>query len=158
MSRIAASTLVLVALVAAVAGYVLTDTFLGTVPSVGWAWVTLLAVAVVDAVWAFRIRSAIEGGTVGQDRSQMHPVTVARSAALGQASAVLGAAAGGAGAGLVLVFLPRLGALAMAREELPSSVALLVTGALLVAAGLFLEASCATPPGDDEAEGLAATT
>lgn len=158
MGRVAVSTLVLVALVAAVAAYVLTGTFLGSMPPVGWAWVSLLVVAVVDLVWALRIRAAISDGTVGQDRSQMHPVTIAHAAALGQASAVLGAASGGLGAGLVLFFLPRLGELAVARAELPPSVAVLVSGALLLAAGLFLESSCATPPQDDDADGLAATT
>lgn len=158
MTRVAVSTLLLVALVAAVAAFVLTDAFLGSMPPVGWAWVTLLVVAMVDVVWALRIRAAISGGTVGQDRSQMHPVTIARAVALGQASAVLGAAAGGLGAGLVLYFLPRLGELAVARAELPASVAVLVSGALLVAAGLFLESSCATPPTEDDADGLAATT
>ena len=158
MTRIAVSTLVLVALVAAVAAFVLTDAFLGSMPSAGWSWVTLLAVAAVNAVWAVRIRAAISGGRVGQDRSQLHPVTIARAVALGQASAVLGAAAGGFGVGLVLYFLPRLGELAAAQSELPPSVAALVCGALLLAAGLFLESSCTTPPEDDEPDGLAATT
>ncbi len=158
MSRVPVSTLVLVAIVLAVAAYVLTGSFLGSMPPIGWGWVTLLVVAVVDAVLAVRIRSAIGEDRVGQDRSQLHPVTIARSLALGQASAVLGAAAGGAGAGLALYFLPRLGELAVAAVELPASIAVLVSGALLVAAGLFLESSCATPPSDDETEGLAAAT
>ena len=37
MTRIAVSTLVLVALVAAVAAFVLTDAFLGSMPSAGWS-------------------------------------------------------------------------------------------------------------------------
>lgn len=158
MGRVAPSTLILVALVLAVAAYVLGGTFLGVLPPVGWGWVTLLVVAVVDAVLAMRIRSAISDGRVGQDRSQMHPVTIARALALGQASAVLGAAATGVGTGLAVYFLGRLGELAAARTELPASIAVLVAGALLVAAGLFLESSCARPPSDDDAEGLAATT
>lgn len=155
MTRVAKSTLALVAIVAAVAAYVLTGTFLGSMPSVGFGWVTLLAVAALDVLLALRIRAAISDGGVGQDRSQMHPLTIARSAALGQASAVLGSAAGGVGAGLCLYFLPRLGELAVAGAELPASVAVLVSGAVLVGAGLFLEAACETPPDDDETAGLA---
>lgn len=155
MTRVARSTLALVALVAAVAGFVLTDTFLGSVTPVGFGWVTLVAVAAVDVLLALRIRAAIADGGVGQDRSQMHPLTIARSAALGQASAVLGAAAAGVGAGLTLYFLSRLGDLAIAGAELPASVAVLASGAGLVAAGLFLESACETPPDDEENGGLA---
>lgn len=155
MTRVARSTLALVALVAAVAAYVLTGSFLGAVTPIGFGWVTLLAVAAVDVLLALRIRAAISDGGVGQDRSQMHPLTIARSAALGQASAVLGAVATGVGVGLTLYFLSRFGDLAIAGEELPASVAVLVSGAVLVGAGLFLESTCETPPDDDENGGLA---
>ena len=158
MTRIAVSTLVLVALVAAVAGYVLTGSFLGSLPPIGIGWVTLVGVAAVDILLAVRIRGAISGNSVGQDRSQMHPLTIARSAALGQASAVLGSAATGVGAGLSLFFLLRLGELAVAEQELPAAVAVLVSGAVLIGAGLFLEASCQTPPDEDEHNGLAQPT
>lgn len=158
MRRIAPSTLALVAVVAAVAAYFLTGTFLGSMPPIGFGWITLLVVAVVDVLLALRIRAALSDGGVGQDRSQMHPLTIARCAALGQASAVLGSAAGGLGVGLTLYFLPRLGDLAAASDELPAAVAVLVSGALLVAAGLFLESSCETPPDDDDTGGLAQPT
>lgn len=158
MARIAYSTLLLIALVAGVASYVLAGSFLGVLPPIGWGWVTLPVVALIDLVLALRVRSAIDDGGVGQDRSQMHPLTIARCAALGQASAVLGSAAGGLGTGLVLYFLPRLGELAAAGDELPASAAVLVSGALLVGAGLFLESACRTPPQDDDARGLAQPT
>ena len=155
MNRVAKSTLALVAVVAAVAAYLLNGTFFGSLPPIGFGWVTLLAVTVVDVLLALRIRAAISDGGVGQDRSQMHPLTVARSAALGQASAVLGAVASGIGAGLALYYLQRLGELAVAGVELSASVAVLVSGVVLVGAGLFLESSCETPPDDDENGGLA---
>ncbi len=158
MSRIPVSTLALVALVAAVAGYVLTGSFLGSLPPIGFGWVTLLVVAAVDVLLAVRIRGAISDGAVGQDRSQMHPLTIARSAALGQASAVLGAVTAGLGVGLSLFYLLRLGELAVAGQELPAAVAVLVSGAVLVGAGLFLESSCRTPPDEDEQNGLAQPT
>lgn len=158
MARIAISTLALVALVVAVAAYVLTGTFLGSMPPIGFGWVTLIVVAAIDILLALRIRGAITDNSVGQDRSQMHPLTIARSAALGQASAVLGAAATGVGAGLSLFFLLRLGELAVADQEFPASLAVLVSGGVLVGAGLFLEASCQTPPDEDEHNGLAQPT
>lgn len=158
MSRIAPSTLVLVALVAAVAAFVLTGTFLGSLPAIGWGWVTLLVVAVIDVVLALRVRTAVSDGGVGLDRSQMNPLTIARCAALGQASAVLGSVAAGLGAGLVLFFVPRLGDLAAADEELPASIAVLVSGLVLVAAGLFLESACSAPPSDDEPDGATRVT
>ena len=55
--------------------------------------------------------------------------------------------------GLGLFFLLRLGDLAVADRELPAAVAVLVSGAVLVGAGLFLEASCQTPPDEDEHNG-----
>lgn len=158
MARIAISTLALVALVVAVAAYVLTGTFLGSMPPIGFGWVTLIVVAAIDILLALRIRGAITDNSVGQDRSQMHPLTIARSAALGQASAVLGAAATGLGVGLSLFFLLRLGELAVADQEFPASLAVLVSGGVLVGAGLFLEASCQTPPDEDEHNGLAQPT
>lgn len=158
MTRIAISTLALVALVAAVAAYVLVGAFLGSMPPIGFGWVTLVVVAAIDIVLSLRIRGAISGNSVGQDRSQMHPLTIARSAALGQASAVLGAAATGVGAGLSLFFLLRLGELAVADQELPAALAVVVSGGVLVGAGLFLEASCQTPPDEDEHNGLAQPT
>ena len=96
MTRVAKSTLALVALVAAVAAYVLVDAVLGSMPPIGFGWVTLLVVAAVDVLLAIRIRAAISDGGVGQDRSQMHPLTIARCAALGQASATGSRAAGAA--------------------------------------------------------------
>lgn len=158
MTRIAISTLVLVALVAAVAAFVLTGAFLGSLPPLGWGWVTLLVVAVIDVVLALRIRAAVSDGGIGQDRSQMHPLTIARCAALGQASAVLGSAAGGLGVGWTLYFVPRLGELAAANDELPASIAVLVSGLVLVAAGLYLESECSTPPTEDEPDGAARAT
>lgn len=158
MARVAVSTLALVALVTAVAAYVLTGRFLGSMTPIGLGWVTLVVVAAVDVLLAVRIRSSISDNSVGQDRSQMHPLTIARSAALGQASAVLGSAATGFGVGLSLFFLVRLGELAVAGQELPAAVAVLVSGGVLVGAGLFLEASCQTPPDEDEHSGLAQQT
>ena len=67
MTRIAVSTLVLVALVAGVGAYVLTGSFLGSMTPIGWGWVTLLVMALVDLLLALRIRSAIDDGGVGQD-------------------------------------------------------------------------------------------
>ena len=152
VQRLRWSTLALVALVAAAAGAVLGGEFFGSLPRLGWGWVTLVLVALFDVVLALRIRSAIARGRVGQDRSQIHPVTIARSLALGQASAVLGALAGGVGAGFSVFLAYRMGDLAAARDELPAAIAVAVSGALLAGCGLWLEASCSTPPEDPEAE------
>ena len=71
MARIAVSTLVLVALVAGVAAYFLTGSLLGSLPPLGWGWVTLPVVAVIDLLLALRVRSAISDGGVGQDRRRL---------------------------------------------------------------------------------------
>ena len=69
MTRVAKSTLVLVALVAAVAAYVLTGSFLGAVTPIGFGWVTLVAIAVVDVLLSLRIRAAISDESSTAPRS-----------------------------------------------------------------------------------------
>jgi len=149
VQRLSRVTLGLVALVCAVAGHALTSALLGAPPRLGWGWLTLLLVAAVDLWLALRIRRAVRENRVGQDHRQVHPLSVARGLALGQASAVLGAIGGGLGVGLSTFCATRLGDLAAAGEELPYAIGLAVSGGLLTAAGLFLEASCETPPGED---------
>lgn len=158
MNRIAISSLTLAAVVTGVATFVLVQSYFGLLPPVGWTAVSGLLVAVVNLVLALRVRRAVSDGGIGFDRSQMHPVTVSRYLALGQATAALGALLTGFGAGLSAYFGLNAEVLASAREELPAAIAVLVGGVAAVAAGIFLERSCEHSSGDDAgADGASAT-
>ena len=145
--------LVLGAAVVAVAAYMVVGAFLG---SISFHWSDLLFPWILAAVcsWAARrVRSAREDGHgIGQDPSQMHPLTVARWLTVGTASAWLGALLAGGYLGVCAWLLPQWGRLAAAAQDGPIVVARAVTGVGLAAAGVFLERSCQAPPGDDGPE------
>lgn len=153
MNRLAWSSLVLAAVVTAVATFVLVQSYFGLLPPVGWSAVSALLVAGVNLVLALRVRKAVADRGVGFDRSQMHPVTVSRYLALGQATAVLGALLAGFGAGLSVYLGLNASVLAAAQEELPAAIAVLVGGTAAVAAGLFLERACEDPSDEYPSDG-----
>ncbi|WP_448852748.1 DUF3180 domain-containing protein [Corynebacterium sp. 335C] len=144
--------LVIAAAVVAAAAYMIVGTFLG---AIAFHWTDLLFPWVLAAVCAWaarRVREAVEERGIGQDRSQMHPLTVARWLTVGTASAWLGALLAGGYLGVAVWLLPQWGRLAAATAEGPVVVAGAVTGVALAAAGLHLERCCQAPPGDDGPE------
>lgn len=110
--------------------------------------VALWIIAGVAAVTAVAVRRRISDGEVGQDRSQMSPVFIARAAVLGKACAWLGAFLGGAYLGLTCYVLIKYPDLLAAQEDAPGAVVCLATGAGVAVAGVVLERCCLVPPGD----------
>ncbi|WP_075693105.1 DUF3180 family protein [Corynebacterium sphenisci] len=96
------------------------------------------------------VRRVLAEERVGQDRSQVHPLTIARLCTAGSAAAWLGAVLGGAYAGAAAWLLPRWGVLAAVAEEGPTVLVGVATGTALAAAGLWLERSCRVPPEDGD--------
>lgn len=144
------ASLLVAALVFALAGYLLYGRFHGDIGPRSWwdllfPWV--LAVTCVAA--ARRIRSALDDGRVGQDSSQIQPLVMARWLIVGTASAWLGAVLTGLYAGALVWAIPRWAELAAAAEDGPILVVGAVSGVALSAAGLWLERSCQVPPDDD---------
>lgn len=138
------------ALVFAVAWFLVTSRFFGSMaPRSYWEllfpWV-LTAVCLFAARW---VRSAIDDERVGQDRSQVAPLVLARWLVVGTASAWLGAVLLGVNVGGLLWALPRWSELAAAAEDGPVAAVGALTGLALVAAGLWLERACRIPPDDD---------
>ncbi|MDO5669842.1 MAG: DUF3180 domain-containing protein [Corynebacterium sp.] len=115
--------------------------------------VTLWVMTIVCIALAWRVRDRKGDGGIGQDRSQLSPVTAAQFLVIGKASAWTGAVIGGAYLGMATYIIPRAGDLIAAADDLPGVLASTVGGVALAAAGLYLERHCETPP---PAEGEAA--
>ena len=112
-----------------------------------YAAVTAGLMAVFELVLARVISQKVRGVTRGR---QMHPIQIARAAALAKASSLAGALLLGLYAGFFTWLLPRSDRVAAANDD--ALVAGVSGGAclLLVIAALLLERACRTPkPRDD---------
>ncbi|MFT3660189.1 MAG: DUF3180 domain-containing protein [Gordonia sp. (in: high G+C Gram-positive bacteria)] len=138
--------------IAAVTGvllWVVARYYYGGFPSLPWpASLILYLLAGLEVMIAFLVRSRVANRKVGPGEGQLHPINVARSAALAKASAVLGAIALGGWSGL-LVFLLSRRYLDVAVADLPAAVVGAVGGLLLAAAALWLEYCCRAPDDPD---------
>ncbi|MDV7199521.1 DUF3180 family protein [Rhodococcus kroppenstedtii] len=146
--------LAVIAVTAAVAAWLLIRTFYGTVPPIfPFAGASLYPVAVVLVVVGVVVRSRLRSRRIGPGPGQLHPITVARAAALAKAAALVGAAAAGVWAGVLVHLVPLRGVLRAASEDLPGVVVGAVAGVVTVGAALWVEHCCRTPdePGDDPA-------
>ncbi|MDT8910963.1 DUF3180 domain-containing protein [Amycolatopsis sp. PS_44_ISF1] len=142
--------------VAAVLGLVLTyvvfQLVYGDLPPLPLlAGVTFAVLAVIEAILAYSIRSRIRAGRV------VGAIRIARSVALAKASSLAGAFMTGAWVAAFAYVFPRRDELVAAGSDSRSAVAGAVSSALLVAAGLWLEHCCRTPPGSDRDRGRGAT-
>lgn len=124
--------------------------FYGSMASVPVAVsVTLWVMAVVCLVIAAKVRTRRKDGRIGQDRSQLNPITAAQFLVIGKASAWTGAVIGGLYTGMAAWVIPRAGDLVAAASDIPGVVASALGGVVLSGAGVFLERSCEVPPPAD---------
>ncbi|MCF8604048.1 DUF3180 domain-containing protein [Gordonia sp. HY442] len=141
--------LAVIALVAAVALWILIRYNYGAFPSLPWpAGVFLYLLAAIEFVTGFLVRARVAGRDIGRARGQLHPIAAARVMVLGKASAILGAIATGGWVG-ILVFLMTNGVLDAARADRPAAVVGAIGGVLLTAAALWLEHCCRAPDDPD---------
>ena len=106
------------AVLAAVVGYMLVVLLYRYFPPIDvWTGLSLLAVAVVEAGWAFYVRAKINDGEIGDARGWLHPLTVARSVLIAKASAWVGALVLGWWIAVLVYLLPRRSTLRVARED-----------------------------------------
>lgn len=103
----------------------------------------VLALGVVVLVTALALRSRLSAG-----QRRPHPLSMARMAVLGKASAHVGPIVGGIYAGYALILLPTLD-IADRRERAVLASIAVVAALLLTGAGLLLERTCRVR-GDDE--------
>lgn len=111
------------------------------------AGVVLLVLAAAEAILAWSLKARIERRPGSKP---VQPLVAARAVALAQASALAGAMMGGAWLGLLGYLLPRRDELAAAAEDTPATVVGLISAGALVAAALWLQHCCRTPPEDDD--------
>lgn len=120
-------------------------------PVTAVACASLYPVAVGEAALAFVIRARVRDHNVGPDPRQLHPITVARAAALAKASAQVGSLAAGVWLGFLLWVLSQRATLHAAAADTPGAFVGVGAGVALVIAALWLEYCCRAPvPPPDE--------
>ena len=107
--------------------------------------VSLLAVALAEAGWAFYVRAKINEGRIGDGPGWLHPLAVARSVLIAKASAWVGALVLGWWLGVLTYLLPRRSTLRVAGEDTAGAVVAAVCALALVAAALWLQHCCKSP-------------
>lgn len=138
-----------VSFVIAAATAILYNRYFGTWGSKSWQDLTFPWILTIVCAFAARwVRATLKDNKVGQDRSQVQPLTLSRWLIVGTAAAWLGGIVGGINLGGVLWALPRWQTLTAAATDGPIFIVGVFTGLLLAAAGLWLEKECQLPPED----------
>ncbi|KAF0836542.1 DUF3180 domain-containing protein [Nocardia caishijiensis] len=125
-----------------------------TFPSISVAaGASLLPVAAIEAALGFVIKNKIAEERIGDGSGELHPINVARAAALAKASLQVGSLAAGVWLGFLLWVFPQRGTVTAAAADSPGAVVGLLAGSALVAAALWLEHCCRAPdePPDEPA-------
>jgi hypothetical protein len=110
-----------------------------------WTGLSLLAVAVGEALWARYVRTKINNGEIGDGPGWLHPLAVARSVTIAKASAWVGALVLGWWVGVLVYLLPRRSWLRAAAEDTSGTVVAAVSALALVVAALWLQHCCKSP-------------
>ena|SRR6185436_12501036 len=114
-------------------------------PITVWTGLSLLAVGIAEAGWAFYIRSKINDGEIGDGAGRLHPLAVARSVTIAKASAWVGALTLGWWLGVLVYLLPRRATLQVAGEDTAGTVVAAACALALVIAALWLQHCCKSP-------------
>jgi hypothetical protein len=155
------STLVIIAVVCAAAGWVLLRAVYAKLPPLPWTGVPALLIAAVAEAWTGRdLRARIAGPRRGsgqgargsgqgtRDLKPPAPLFVSRMVALAKASAVAAAIIAGFAAGFDFYLAGSLSA-SVPREDALTAVITFVAAVLLGCAALYLENSCRVPEDPD---------
>ncbi|GAB7143962.1 DUF3180 domain-containing protein [Mycobacterium riyadhense] len=131
---------------AAVVGYLLVGVLYRWFPPITvWTGLSLLAVAVAEALWGRYVRAKINDGEIGDGPGWLHPLAVARSLVVAKASAWVGALVLGWWIGVLVYFLPRLSWQRAVAEDNTGAVVAAVSALALVVAALWLQHCCKSP-------------
>lgn len=156
------STLVIIAVICAAAGWVLLRAVYAKLPPLPWTGVPALLIAAVAEAWTGRdLRARIAGpsrrgsgqgargsGQGARDLKPPAPLFVSRMVALAKASAVAAAIIAGFAAGFDFYLAGSLTA-SVPREDALTAVITFVAAVLLGCAALYLENSCRVPEDPD---------
>jgi len=141
-----ASTLVIVAVVCALAAWLLLRSIYEKLPPLPWTGVPALLVAAAAEAWTGRDLRARIAGRRGLKPAA--PLFVSRMVALAKASAVAGAAIAGLAAGFVVYVSGSLNA-AVPRQDALTAAVTMAAAVLLACAALYLEYCCRVPDAPD---------
>jgi Protein of unknown function (DUF3180) len=134
------------AVVAAIVGYMVVVLMYRWFPPITvWTGVSLLAVAIAEAGWAFYVRAKINDGHIGDGPGWLHPLAVARSVLIAKASAWVGALVLGWWIAVLVYLLPRRGSLRVAGEDTAGAAVAAASALALVIAALWLQHCCKSP-------------
>ena len=114
-------------------------------PITVWTGLSLLGVAIAEALWARYVRAKITAGEIGAGPGWLHPLAVARSVMVAKASAWVGALVLGWWIGVLVYLLPRRSGLPVAAEDTAGTVVAAVSALALVVAALWLQHCCKSP-------------
>ena len=159
------STLVIIAVVCAAAGWLLLRAVYAKLPPLPWTGVPALLIAAAAEAWTGRdLRARIAGpprrssgqgargsGQGARDLKPPAPLFVSRMVALAKASAVAAAIIAGLAAGFDFYLAGSLNA-SVPREDALTAVITFVAAVLLGCAALYLENSCRVPEDPDAPE------
>jgi len=140
------STLVIVAVVCALAAWLLLKSIYEKLPPLPWTGVPALLVAAAAEAWTGRDLRARIAGRRGLKPAA--PLFVSRMVALAKASAVAGAAIAGLAAGFVIYLSGSLSAPVPRQDALTAAVTM-AAAVLLACAALYLEYCCRVPDAPD---------
>jgi hypothetical protein len=144
------STLVIIALVCAAAGWLLLRAVYAKLPPLPWTGVPALLIAAVAEVWTGRdLRRRLSGRVSGL--KPVAPLFASRMVALAKASSVAAAIIAGLTAGFDFYLAGSLNA-STPREDALTAVITFVAAVLLACAALYLENSCRVPEDPDAAK------
>lgn len=158
--------LVAVAVVCAAVTWLVLLHAYSSLPPLPWTMMlTLLLLAVVEARAGYMIKARLSGKRRGaQDTGQgpgpggwlprprpLHPIAIARTAAIAKASALAAAVIGGVAFGFILDLLRSLSE-PFPRQDTFTALGILASSVVLAVAALYLERSCRVPP--DHSQGL----
>jgi len=151
------STLVIIAALCAVAGWLLLRGVYAKLPPLPWTGVPALLIAAMAEAWTgrdLRARIAARRGSgqgAGRDLKPPAPLFVSRMVALAKASSVAAAIIAGFAAGFDFYLAGSLNA-SVPREDALTAVITFVAAVVLACAALYLENSCRVPadPGEPE--------
>ncbi|OBI40376.1 DUF3180 domain-containing protein [Mycobacterium colombiense] len=136
---------------AAFVGYLLVKGLYRWFPPITvWTGLSLLGVAIAEALWARYVRARISEGEIGSRPGWLHPLAVARSLVVAKASAWVGAVMLGWWVGILVYFLPRKSWLRAAAEDTSGTVVAAVSALALLSAALWLQHCCKSPPDQTE--------
>jgi hypothetical protein len=144
------STLVIIAVVCAAAGWLLLRTVYTKLPPLPWTGVPALLIAAAAEAWMGRdIKARIAAPRAGSQESRrrlkpVEPLFVSRMVALAKASSVAAAIVAGLAAGFDLYLAGSLNA-STPRQDALTAVITFVAAILLACAALYLEYCCRVP-------------